>query len=115
MLLPVPPEPSPERLSFQMGTLGGKDNEQPPRRVTFASPFTMGETEVTFAQYDAFARATRRTLPNDGGWGRHDEKGDRPVINVGWTDARDYARWLGAMKGLRWVVSRGWWELAEAA
>jgi Sulfatase-modifying factor enzyme 1 len=91
--LPFPkPIPIPEG-SFEMGSVRPSDRERPVHPVTFAQPFYLGRTEVTFAQYDAFARATGRALPNDSGWGRD----DRPVINVDWSDAGAYAHWLGAM------------------
>jgi hypothetical protein len=97
-LVQVPPDPSPTRLSFDMG--GGEASERPRHRVTFA-------------QYDAFARATGRSLPYDAGWGRRDEKGERPVINVDWPDARDYARWFGAMTGRRCgLPTEAEWEYA---
>ncbi len=50
----------------------------------------MGRHEVTFDQYDTFARATGHALPSDSSWGR----GDRPVINVSWKDAQAYVQWL---------------------
>ena len=81
----IPPNPTPSNLSFAMGEHGNVHN------VTFAGVFAVGSTEVTFAQYDAFADATGRQRPSDSGWGR----GSRPVINVDWSNARDYARWLG--------------------
>ena len=57
--------------SFRMGDLdgGGRDNEKPVHRVNI-NAFALGKTEVTFAEYDVFARETNRTLKNDGGWGR---------------------------------------------
>lgn len=53
--------------------------------------YYMGETEVTFAQYDAFCDATGRGKPEDNGWGR----GSRPVINVDWNDANAFCNWAG--------------------
>ena len=55
------------------------------------SAFKMSKYEVTFEQYDAFCEATKREKPDDNGWGR----GKRPVINVSWNDAADFASWMG--------------------
>jgi formylglycine-generating enzyme required for sulfatase activity len=76
---------------FQQGNiLGlGKYGDQPTRKVTIKL-FAMGKYEVTFEEYDRFAIATGRSLPNDQGWGR----GRRPVINVSWDDTVAYADWL---------------------
>lgn len=54
------------------------------------SSFLIGKYEVTFNEYDNFAVATNRSLPDDNGWGR----GDHPVINVSWDDAQAYTNWL---------------------
>lgn len=51
----------------------------------------MSKYEITFEQYDAFCNATGKPKPNDNGWGR----GNRPVINVSWKDANDFAAWMG--------------------
>ena len=58
--------------------MGDERSAEKQRQVTFDKQFYLSETEVTFAQYDAFARATGRDVPHDSGWGRD----DRPVINV---------------------------------
>lgn len=57
--------------------------------------YAIGKYEVTFAEYDLFAKATGRTLPDDEGWGR----GERPVFNVSWEDAQAYAQWLSQQTG----------------
>lgn len=54
--------------------------------------FRMSRHEITFAQYDLFCEATGREKPHDNGWGR----GNRPVINVSWHDAKAFAEWMGA-------------------
>jgi formylglycine-generating enzyme required for sulfatase activity len=92
--------------------MGSADQEKPVHPVTFAQPFYLGETEVTFAQYDAFARATGRPLPADRSWGRDHQ----PVIDVSWSDVRAYAHWLGAMTGTTCrLPSEAEWEYACGA
>jgi len=72
---------------------GRRVNERP-HRVRVAA-FQMLETPVTFAMFDAFCAATGREPPEDQGWGR----ADRPVINVSYWDAVDYADWLSERTG----------------
>lgn len=52
--------------------------------------FEIGKYAVTFEEYDAFCEDENRKKPKDQGWGR----GKRPVINVSWSNAVAYCRWL---------------------
>lgn len=58
--------------TFTMGCQEGRDkncedNEKPAHQVTL-SDFSIGKTEVTFAEYDAFCEAIKREKPKDEGW-----------------------------------------------
>ena len=81
--------------SFQMGSNNGSSDEKPVHQVQVRS-FDMGKFEVTFDQWDACvaARGCSHT-PGDEGWGR----GNRPVMNVSWSDAQQFIAWLNAGKG----------------
>ena len=100
---------------FQMGSPAsetGRDDDEPQHRVCLSRAFGIGTTEVTFADYDRFARATGRELPNDRGWGRD----RRPVINVSWQDATAYADWLSDQTGAEYrLPSEAEWEYAARA
>jgi len=69
---------------FVMGDVIFKKNEDslPLHNVTL-DDFYIGTYEVTYKQYDAFAIATDRPLPDDDGRGRE----NRAVIYVNWNDA----------------------------
>jgi formylglycine-generating enzyme required for sulfatase activity len=97
--------------SFEMGALqgSGENDEVPIHTVRIRKSFAVGRFEVTFGEYDQFAKATNRQFPIDQGWGR----GRQPVIFVSWQDAVEYTKWLSAQTGKRYrLPTEAEWEYA---
>ena len=113
--------------TYRMGTPenqpGLRENETPDHEVSIARAIALGRTEVTVAQFGAFARAadyetdaertgtssyydepTGRIATRKGMNWRRDFMGARarqedPVVHVSWNDAQAYLAWLSERTG----------------
>lgn len=99
------------RLGSPRGEPGHDASEEPQVDVTFARPFAVSTTEITFDDYEtcALEGGCPGAPPKDAGWGR----GRRPVIYVSHAEAEAYAAWLGASTGHRYrLLTEAEWEYA---
>jgi formylglycine-generating enzyme required for sulfatase activity/predicted Ser/Thr protein kinase len=81
--------------SFIMGRDNGDDAERPTHQAT-VNPFFIDTYEVTNEDYEKFVKGANHRPP--AGWknGSFPAGAERkPVTNVTWDDANDYARWAG--------------------
>ena len=94
--------------TYQMGSSGASRhaNERPRHAVTVDS-FAASRHEITFAEYDLFANASGRKLPDSRGM----DRATHPVIFVSWDDAYNYAKWLSKETGHKYrLLSEAHWE-----
>src|SRR5665213_1740482 len=95
--------------------MGANDTpyERPERAISIPRPFAIGRREVTFAEWDQCADAGAcKYRPDDHNWGR----GNQPVINVSWDDAKLFLAWLSQKTGQKYrLPSEAEWEYAARA
>jgi formylglycine-generating enzyme required for sulfatase activity len=101
--------------SFTMGSPAAEPQresvEGPQQRVSFARMFAVGRSEVSFEEWDACVAdgGCNAYRADDFRWGR----GKFPVINVSWTDAKAYVKWLSQKTGAAYrLLSEAEWEYA---
>jgi formylglycine-generating enzyme required for sulfatase activity/serine/threonine protein phosphatase PrpC len=96
--------------SFRMGNTSGLISaDETPRHEVNVPSFMMSVYEVTYAEYDKFARATGRSLPPSHGWDRK----THPVSEVSWDNALAYTKWLSKQTGKKYrLPSEAEWEYA---
>ena len=109
--------------SFVMGSPSSETGlsyrrEDPQRTVTLSKPFAVGKFEVTWEDWESYINdetyegARPADRGSDEGWGR----GDRPVINVSWKDAKAYTTWLSEKTGHEYrLLSEAEWEYVARA
>jgi formylglycine-generating enzyme required for sulfatase activity len=97
---------------FEMGS-NDSPYEKPVRKVVIAKPFAIERRETSFAEWDACVAAGGcKYRPDDHGWGR----GNQPVIDVSWEDAKEFVAWLSQKSGRRYrLPSEAEWEYAGRA
>ena len=102
--------------SFKMGEhrkafiemLGDEKNYfgVPGKSIQISKPFYLGKTEVTYEQFDYYVWRQQGDNVKDKKGGNLEYptiakggRGNRPVVNVDWHQAGNYARWLGEQTG----------------
>lgn len=98
---------------FEMGSKDGSEDEKPVHNVTISAPFAVSRFEIQFDEWDACYLL--------GGCPKIERdvtaiSGTRPVVEVSWYEARDFAAWLSRRTGHNYrLLSEAEWEYAARA
>lgn len=92
---------------FTMGSTSSKHSEERPRHDVTVESFAASQNEVTFAEYDLFAKAKGRKIPDS----LYLDRATHPVIFVSWDDAYYYTKWLSEETGHKYrLANEAEWE-----
>jgi formylglycine-generating enzyme required for sulfatase activity/serine/threonine protein phosphatase PrpC len=94
--------------TFVMGSSGSStQNDERPQHTVNIKSFAISKFEITFVEYDKFANATGRNLPDS----LYMDREVTPVIFVSWDDAYNYTKWLSDQTGHKYrLPSEAEWE-----
>jgi formylglycine-generating enzyme required for sulfatase activity len=91
--------------AFAMGSTAHPE-EQPVHQVTIARSFAVTINEISDAEYRVYCSQPGHECPKQPWDGER-----RPVVNVSWDDAVDYAKWLSQATGQRYrLPTEAEWE-----
>ena len=92
---------------FSMGSGSAKNSDERPRHDVTVEKFAVSQYEVTFAEYDLFAKAENRKIPDS----LYLDRETHPVIFVSWDEAYYYTKWLSEQTGERYrLPNEAEWE-----
>lgn len=93
--------------TFKMGSTLTRFSEEKPQHEVSIDSFAVSQYEITFAEYEKFAAATGREVPDN----QYMDKETSPVIFVNWDDAYNYTKWLSSQTGEKYrLPSEAEWE-----
>lgn len=98
--------------TFGMGSPGtSTSKDERPRHDVRVKKFAISKYEITIAEYEKYAKATKRPLPDD----LYMEHDTSPVVLVKWDDVFNYAKWLSEQTGHKYrLPSEAEWEYAAS-
>ena len=98
--------------NFKMGSTLTRFAEEKPQHEVSVESFAVSQYEITFAEYERFATATGRKVPDN----QYMDKETYPVIFVSWDDAYNYTNWLSKQTGKKYrLLSEAEWEYMASA